>query len=99
MSFLKDLKPVLLLYILGDTLTTLYALQTGYFYEGNPVLSWIFMTFGYNSLILLKLSFLFILYHVYKNADRIYWNITRYSVACIGLLATTSNMIGILNMA
>lgn len=96
MSFLKDLKLVMLLFIIGDTLTTLYALHTGYFYEGNPVLSRLFATFGYNSLIFLKLSFLFILYHVYRNSDRFYWNVTRHSVACIGLLATASNMFSIL---
>ncbi len=91
MSFLKDIKPVILLYVLGDTVTTLYALGTGNFYEGNPVLSWIFSIYGYISLIPLKIGFMFLLYHVYKNADRYYWNITRYTVSGIGLFATVSN--------
>jgi uncharacterized membrane protein len=95
MSFLKDIKPVLLLYVLGDTITTLYALHTGNFYEGNPLLSNIFHTYGFTSLIPLKIAFLFLMYHVYKNADRYYWNITRYSVACIGLLATLSNTLAV----
>jgi hypothetical protein len=97
MSFLKDIIPVLLLFVIGDTLTTLYALQTGQFYEGNPILSPILRAYGYNFLIPLKVSFMFLLYHVYRNADRPYWNFTRYSVSCIGLLATTSNMMTILH--
>ncbi|WP_406656742.1 DUF5658 family protein [Methanolobus sp. ZRKC2] len=92
MSFLEDIKPVLLLYVVGDTLTTLYALQTGMFYEGNPVLSRIFSMYGYTALIPLKIGFMFVLYHVYRNAGRYYWNITRYAVTGIGLLATVSNM-------
>ncbi|WMW24517.1 DUF5658 family protein [Methanolobus sediminis] len=91
MSFLKDMKAVLLLYVLGDTFTTIYALKTGHFYEFNPVLSNIFHTYGFTSLILLKIAILLVMYHVYKNADRYYWNITRYSVAFIGLLTTLSN--------
>ena len=93
MSFLEDIKPVILLYVLGDTITTLYALQTGLFYEGNPVLSYIFSIYGYTVLIPLKIGFMFVLYHVYRNADRYYWNITRYAVTGIGLLATVSNMV------
>ncbi|WMW23981.1 DUF5658 family protein [Methanolobus sediminis] len=97
MSFIKDIKHVLLLYVIGDTLTTLYALKTGNFYEGNPILSSIFGMYGATSLISLKIGFMFLLYHVYNNADRYYWNITRHTVACIGLLATASNMAAVLN--
>ncbi|WP_342306290.1 DUF5658 family protein [Methanolobus sp. ZRKC5] len=97
MTFLKDIIPVLLLYVLGDTITTVYALQTGYFYEGNPILYEIFMTYGYISLIPLKIGFMFLLYHVYRNANRYYWNITRYSVSFIGLLATLSNTLAVIH--
>jgi hypothetical protein len=97
MSFVKDMWSVLLLYFIGDTLTTLYALQTGNFYEGNPILSNIFQSYGFASLIPLKIGFLFVMYHVYNNADRYYWNITRYSVAGIGLLATLSNTVAVVH--
>lgn len=97
MSFVEDIKPVLLLYVIGDTLTTICALQTGMFYEGNPILSHIFSIYGYAALIPLKICFMFVLYHVYRNADRYYWNITRYSVTGIGLLATVSNTAVILH--
>ncbi|MDY0385797.1 MAG: DUF5658 family protein [Methanolobus sp.] len=98
MTFLKDIIPVLLLYVLGDTITTVYALQTGYFYEGNPILFRIFETYGYISLIPLKIAFMFLLYHVYRNANRYYWNITRYSVSFIGLLATLSNTLAVIHV-
>ncbi|WP_094227074.1 DUF5658 family protein [Methanolobus psychrotolerans] len=97
MSFVGDIKLVLLLYILGDTITTFYALGTGLFYEGNPVMFYIFTIYGYISLIPLKIGFIFLLYHVYRNADRYYWNITRYAVSGIGLLATVSNTMVILH--
>ncbi|MDW7732829.1 MAG: DUF5658 family protein [Methanolobus sp.] len=97
MSFIEDVKPVLLLYVIGDTLTTLCALQTGLFYEGNPVLSQIFSIYGYAALIPLKIGFMFLLYHVYRNANRYYWNITRYAVTFIGFLATASNMAVVLH--
>ena len=97
MSFVKDIKPVLLLYVIGDTLTTICALQTGLFYEGNPVLSHIFSVYGYTALIPLKIGFVFVLYHVYRNANRYYWNITRYAVTVIGFLATVSNTAVILH--
>jgi hypothetical protein len=96
MSFIKDIIPVLLLYIIGDTITTFYALGTGLFYEGNPVLFHLFTTYGYSFLIPLKLGFIFLLYHVYRNANRYYWNITRYAVSFIGLLATASNTMAVL---
>ncbi|WMW21907.1 DUF5658 family protein [Methanolobus mangrovi] len=96
MSFVRDIIPVLILYIIGDTITTFYALGTGVFYEGNPILFHLFKIYGYSFLIPLKLGFIFLLYHVYRNADRYYWNITRYSVSCIGLLATASNMMAVL---
>lgn len=96
MSFVKDIRLVLLLYVVGDTLTTLYALRTGNFYEGNPILSRIFDLYGSASLIPLKIGFMFLLYHIYRNADRYYWNITRYSVSVIGLLATASNLVTVI---
>ncbi len=97
MTFIKDIIPVLILYVLGDTITTVYALQTGYFYEGNPILFEIFTTYGYISLIPLKIAFMFLLYHVYRNANRYYWNITRYSVSFIGFLATLSNTLAVIH--
>ena len=98
MTFLKDIRHVLLFYVLGDTITTIYALQTGYFYEGNPILFRIFATYGYISLIPLKIAFMFLLYHVYRNANRYFWNITRYSVSFIGLLATLSNTLAVIHV-
>lgn len=97
MSFVKDIRLVFLFFILGDIITTIYALQTGMFYEGNPVLFQIFSTYGYLSLIPIKAAFLILLYKVYKSAERPYWNITRHSVSCIGLLATVSNMAVVLH--
>ena len=97
MSFIKDIIPVLILYVMGDTITTIYALQTGLFYEGNPLLFHIFSSYGYIALFPLKVGFMFLMYHVYRNADRYYWNITRCSVSCIGLLATVSNTLTVLH--
>ncbi|WP_394701109.1 DUF5658 family protein [uncultured Methanolobus sp.] len=92
MSFIKDIKLLFLLFVVGDTVTTIYALQTELFYEGNPVLSHIFQVFGYSILFVLKLFFIPILYFVYKKVYCTYWNITRHLVTSIGLMATLSNL-------
>ncbi|WP_340819048.1 DUF5658 family protein [Methanolobus sp. WCC4] len=93
-DFLSEIWFIFVLFIYGDTATTITALWTGMFYEGNPVLCCIFDHFGYIALVFLKALFMVLFYIVYRMCRNYpgYWRFTKNSVMMIGLLATFSNL-------
>ncbi|WMW24363.1 DUF5658 family protein [Methanolobus sediminis] len=92
MSFLRDMLPVFLFFIVLDTLTTIASLPIGY--EGNPIISWGLANFGYGFLIALKLVSILLFYICYVSVKqyRFAWNVSRYGASVIGLIASVSNM-------
>jgi hypothetical protein len=93
MAFWKDITPLLLLFVIGDSLTTIFTIGSGLGYEGNPILSSVFNTYGLNSLFFIKIGFIPVLYFVYRKAGRSYWNFTRHTVTAIGIVATANNLV------
>ncbi len=89
LSFLHDIRYVLLFYIVGDLLTTYIGINGGHGFESNPFLPSFGLTF------LLKLLFLCLLGILYiRTLERpILWDFTRHTIVLIGIFATVNNLI------
>ena len=95
-SFLYDVRYVILFYVLGDWMTTLYALEYGF--EGNILPAIVIAKYGIFHVLLLKFLFMVLLfrsYRVIKNFPRL-WNFTRKTVAGMGLVVSLENFMVIL---
>ncbi|NPE28546.1 hypothetical protein HNV12_11360 [Methanococcoides sp. SA1] len=88
LSFLHDIRYVLLFYIVGDILTTYIGINGGYGFESNPLLTSFGLTY------LLKLLFLCLLGILYIRTIEmpLLWDSTRHSVVLIGIFATANNL-------
>jgi hypothetical protein len=95
-SFLYDVRYVILFYVLGDWLTTLYALEYGF--EGNILPAIVIEKYGIFYILLLKFLFMVLLFRSYlviRNFPWL-WNFTRKTVAGIGLVVSVENFMVIL---
>jgi hypothetical protein len=91
MSFLRDMLPIIFFFFILDTLTTILALQVGR--EANPLIAWGIYTYGLVFLVIIKVLAVPAFYACYRlHNSRIAWNISRYSVAAVGLIVSVSNV-------
>jgi len=101
--FVKDIKFVLLFYVTGDLLTTIYAIETGLAQEGNPVVSAFASMNGLYSIVLFKVLFIVALLGSYvyivrssagKEQDQTFaWNALRHTLAIIGMMIMFNNLL------
>ncbi|WP_094227120.1 hypothetical protein [Methanolobus psychrotolerans] len=96
-EFLMDIKYIILFYVLGDFLTTAQALNYGF--EENQFLAMVFQNYGVGSLLILKVFFLAIVYWNYRmlkdSGSRwtcLLWEMSRKSIAIIGLFLVVNNL-------
>ena len=96
-SFLKDAKYIILFYVLGDFLTTAQALNYGF--EKNKFLAAVFQSYGVESLLILKVFFLAIVYWNYRilkesgsRWTKFLWILSRKSIAVVGLFLVVNNL-------
>ncbi len=96
-EFLKDVKYIVLFYVLGDFLTTAHALEYGF--EENDFLAAVFQSYGVESLLVLKVFFLAIVYWNYRilsDSDSrwtdLLWVLSRKSIAIVGLFLVVNNL-------
>lgn len=95
-SFLFDVRYVILFYVLGDWLTTMYALEYGF--EANLLPALVIAKYGIFHVLLLKFIFMVLLFRSYR-VIRIFpwlWDFTRKTVAGIGLVVSVENFMVIL---
>ncbi|OPY18516.1 MAG: hypothetical protein A4E24_01931 [Methanomethylovorans sp. PtaU1.Bin093] len=102
-GFLKDIRFVLLFYVIGDLLTTIYAIETGLAQEGNPVVSAFASMNGLYSIVLFKVLFIVALLGSYvyivrssagKEQDQTFaWNALRHTLAIIGMMIMFNNLL------
>lgn len=102
-GFLKDIRFVLLFYVIGDLLTTIYAIETGLAQEGNPVVSAFASMNGLYSIVLFKVLFIIALLGSYayiirssagKEQDQTFaWNALRHTLAIMGMLIIFNNLL------
>ena len=95
-SFLYDIRYVILFYVLGDWLTTMYALEYGF--EGNVLPAIVIAKYGISYLLVLKFLFLILLFGAYQliRSFPLLWDFTRNMVAGIGVLVSAENFLVIL---
>jgi len=101
--FLKDIKFVLLFYVIGDLLTTIYAIETGLAYEGNPIVSTFASIHGLYSIVLFKVFFMLALLGSYayiihfsageKHTQTFAWDVLRHTLAIMGALIILNNLL------
>ncbi|MFA0822248.1 MAG: DUF5658 family protein [Methanomethylovorans sp.] len=101
--FLKDIKFVLLFYVIGDLLTTIYAIETGLAYEGNPIVSTFASIHGLYSIVLFKVFFMLALLGSYtyiirfsagkKHNQTFAWDALRHTIAIMGVLIILNNVL------
>lgn len=96
-DFFRDVRYILIFYVIGDLLTTFFALETGTGYEANFIIAGLLENYGYYSIVLLKLFFLSFCF-----ADYLYlksrgycsmWNLTRHMIAILGILVVINNLL------
>ncbi len=102
-DFLHDARYIILLYIAGDFLTTFHALNNGYGFEENGLLSGIMADNGIWSLLLIKMLILLVIYWNYraiKTSVHSYakklWDFSRTGISLFGLILVINNMMVIL---
>lgn len=100
--FLKDIKFVLLFYVIGDLLTTIYAIETGLAYEGNPFVSAFASIHGLYSIVVFKVFFILALLGSYayiirfsakKHTQTFVWDALRHTLAIMGVLIILNNLL------
>lgn len=98
-EFLHDARYIILLYIVGDFLTTFHALSNGYGFEENGFLSGIMAEHGIWSLLIVKMLILFVIYWNYRSIRasvhsyaRRLWDISRLGVSLFGLVLVINNL-------
>lgn len=92
LGFLYEVRFIILFYVLGDWLTTWYAIP--YAYEGNPIPAMVLEKYGIFHLLYLKFLFIFILFFcagVIKNSPS-RWAFTKHFIELAGLVLTVSNL-------
>lgn len=95
-SFLYDVRYVILFYVFGDWMTTLYALEYGF--EGNILPAIVIAKCGIFYVLLLKFLFMVLLFRSYmviRNFPWL-WDFTRKTVAGVGLVVSLENFMVIL---
>jgi len=96
-EFFHDLRYVLIFYVLGDLLTTVFAIENGMGYEANFLIAVLLDYFGYYSIVILKLifiSFCFLDYlYLKRRGYRSMWDITRHMISLLGILVVINNLL------
>jgi hypothetical protein len=92
-AFLGDSKYVMLFFVFGDWITTLYALPVGV--EGNAVPSLVLEHFGAWGLLVMKLAFvvlLFVFYYYFIEKNPTTWKKVKYICVAMGVFAVVNNL-------
>ena len=96
-DFLRDIKYVIVFYVLGDFLTTAQALNYGF--EENDFLAVIMQNYGVGSLLVLKILFLAIVYWNYRMLKEsgsrwtdLLWVMSRKCIVLVGLFLVVNNL-------
>lgn len=96
-SFFREIRYIILFYILGDFITTMHALRYGF--EENGLLATIMAEYGVWSLLLLKILFVGVVYYNYltiKAANSrgmdLLWSISKKGITFTGIFLVINNL-------
>ncbi|WP_370575521.1 DUF5658 family protein [Methanomethylovorans sp.] len=98
-KFLYDVRYIILLYIVGDFLTTFHAIENGFGFEQNGLLASLMAQFGIWSLVIMKMVILAIVFWAYhtinsseSSVSRLLWNFSRTGISFLGLVLVINNL-------
>ncbi len=96
-QFFYDSKYIFLFYVIGDIITTVFAIENKLGYEGNIVMAWFIEMYGFGIIAVIKLLFMFLLflqyiYFVNIGQHRV-WNMTILVISLMGVLIVTNNIL------
>ena len=102
-AFIQESKFLILFFVLLDPITTYAAINGGYGYEGNVIMSLVLSSGGLVALFLLKSFFLLPVFCVYYECSRgrdarlsRIWKATNSSIAVFGALLVINNIMAIM---
>jgi len=96
-SYLYEIRFIILFYVIGDWASTAYALPFGS--EYNLVPAMILDNYGIYHLLLIKIGFILLLFHIAPviKVSKFKWAITKHTIEFIGVLVTINNLMVIFN--
>ncbi|WP_198008140.1 DUF5658 family protein [Methanohalobium evestigatum] len=85
---------IIAFYIIGDILTTWFAITNGYGFEGNSLPSTIISEYGFVGLTILKLMVLLFLYicYVMDKKSKSGWKFGKHTINIMGIVLVASNL-------
>lgn len=92
LSFVHEVRFIIIFYIIGDWASTWYALPYGE--EANPIPAWILEQYGIFYLLVLKVVLILGLFLIYPliKAFPVKWVFTKHFVELMGFMATINNI-------
>ncbi|WP_292463893.1 hypothetical protein [Methanolobus sp.] len=98
-KFLYDIRYIILLYIIGDFLTTFHAIENGFGFEQNGLLASLMTEFGMWSLVIVKIAILGVVFWAYRTINSstgpvspLLWTFSKTGISLLGLLLVINNM-------
>jgi hypothetical protein len=91
-SYLYDIRFIILFYVIGDWASTVYALPLGVEYNTLPAM--ILKNYGIYYLLLPKIAIILILFYIAPTMKlvRYTWPILKHTIEFIGILVTVNNL-------
>jgi hypothetical protein len=92
-SYLYEVRYIILFYVIGDWASTVFALPFGTEYNSVPAM--ILENYGIYHLLLIKIGFILLLFFISPmiQISRIKWSITKHIIESIGILVTINNLL------
>jgi len=92
-SYLYEVRFIILFYVIGDWASTVYALPFGVEYNSVPAM--ILENYGIYHLLLIKIVFILLLFYISPmiQVSKFRWAFTKHTIESIGILVTLNNLL------
>jgi hypothetical protein len=93
-SYLYEIRFIILFYVIGDWVSTVYALPFGEEYNSVPAM--LLANYGIYCLLLAKIGFILMLFIFYTapsiKISKYRWAFTKHTIEFVGILVTINNL-------
>lgn len=96
-SYLYDVRFIILFYVIGDWASTFFALPFGKEYNSVPAM--ILENYGIYHLLLIKIGFILLLFFIAPmiKVSKYRWAVTKHIIEFIGIMVTINNLMVVFN--
>ncbi|MDI3539375.1 MAG: hypothetical protein PWP14_1057 [Methanolobus sp.] len=98
-KFIHETRKIILLYVVGDFLTTFHALESGLGFEENGILAALLAEFGIWSLLVIQLAIMGVIFCAYRTftssedfISPVLWQFSRTGISLFGLALVMNNL-------